>query len=417
MGLISTISNIRHAWNVFTSDDFTKPTYGYSSWTPAYKTVTRVGSASIVSSIYNRIAIDVSMAKIQHVKVDKKTEDVTIVESGLNYCLGTEANLDQTGIQCIQDLVYSMFDEGVVALVPVETTINPKNTGSWDVETMRVGKITDWLPDKVTILLYNEQTGQNEHITLPKRMVAIIENPLYAVMNAENSTLKRLITKISQLDENDAASSSGRLDAFIQVPFSIKTEQQRINAEKRIQAIESMLTKGKHGITYIDATEKLTQLNRPINSQLPETVDRLTKQLYNELGLTEAIFNGTANEEQLRVYYSRTVDPIIENIVAELKRKFLTKTARTQGHDIQYFRDMFKFVTIEMLAGLGDSVRRNSILSSNEMRKILGHKASKDPRADELFNPNIADKNQNIQPSPSTKPGSLTSPDQQKSNE
>ena len=389
---------IQHAWGAFTNNQLDTEDYGYSSWRPTFKQANTYNSSQFVASIYNRIAIDVSMAHLKHVKVDPKNEDVTTITSGLNYCLNVEANIDQTSIQFIQDVVYSMFDEGVVAVVPVETTISPRISESYDIKSLRVGKIVQWYPKHIRVSLYNETTGQNEEVTVPKQMAAIVENPLYAIMNAENSTLKRMVRKIAQLDEFDESASSGRLDLIIQVPYGIKTNAQRVMAENRIKALESQLSIGKHGITYMDSTEKITQLNRPIQSQLPETIDRLTKQFYNQLGLTQTIFDGTATEEQLRVYYSRTIDPIIENMVAEFSRKFLTKTARTQGQAIQYYRDMFKFVTVEMISSLGDTVRRNSILTSNEVRKILGVKPSSDPRADDLYNPNIADDNQYVSP-------------------
>lgn len=409
-------TRIQHAWNSFINEPQSYVSFGTSSWTPNNKRITTFGSESFVSSIYNRIAMDVSMATLRHVKVDKKTEDVTVIESGLNNCLNVEANIDQTGIQFIHDIVYSMFDEGVIAVVPVDTTISPNVSGSYEIDTMRVGKIVQWYPKHVRINLYNEKTGQNEDVVLPKSIVAIIENPLYAVMNAPNSTLRRLVTKINQLDALDEESVSGKINLIVHVPYGIKSTTQKKMAEDRIKDVESQLSLGKHGITYMDSTEKITQLNRSIESNLPETVDRLMKQFYNQLGLTQTIFDGTASEEELRIYYSRTVDPIIEHIVAEFNRKFLTKTARTQGHEIEYYRDMFKFVTVEMLSSLGDTVRRNSILTSNEVRKILGVKPSNDPRADELFNPNIADKNQNVQPSPeqlNIDAGSLTSPEEQ----
>lgn len=394
------IDRIQHAWNAFTDPMKSVSDLGYSSYRPTFRSVKTYNSSKFVASIYNRIAIDVSMAKLRHVKVEPETEDVTVMKSGLNYCLNVEANIDQTHLQFMQDLVYSMFDEGVVAVVPVETSTSPLISESFDIKTLRVGKIVQWYPNSIRVNLYNDRTGRNEDVTLPKSKVAIVENPLYEIMNAENSTLKRLVSKITQLDDVEATASSGRLDMIIQVPYGIKTEVQRKMAESRIRAIEDQLNKGRHGITYMDATEKITQLNRPLTNQLPETIEKLTKQFYNQLGLTQNIFDGTATEEQLRLYYSRTIDPIIEHIIAEFYRKFLTKTARSQGHEIQYYRDMFKFVTVEMIASLGDTVRRNSIMTSNELRKIIGVKPSNDPRADELFNPNIADKNQNIPPSP-----------------
>jgi hypothetical protein len=411
---------IKHAWNAFTNNDrLLTYNYGYSSSRPTHKTITFFNSASYVSSIYNRIALDVSMTNFKHVKINKKNEDVTDMDSGLNECLTVEANVDQNHMQFIHDIVYSMFDEGVVAVVPVETTLNPGVSGSYDINSMRVGKIVNWFPRHVEVNIYNDQTGQNERIIIEKKNVAIIENPLYAVVNDENSTLKRLIRKLNQLDDVDALASSNRLDILVSVPYGIKTETQKRMAEKRIADIEAQLSSGRNGIAYIDATEKVTQLNRPANSQLPETIDKLEARFYNQLGLTENIFNGTASEAELRTYYSRTIDPIVQNIIAEFNRKFLTKTARTQGQAIVSYRDMFKTVTAETIGNLGDSFRRNYIATSNEIRKIVGLKPSNDPRADELFNPNIADNKQTDkgtiplvkEAKEEEKPGSLTPPD------
>jgi hypothetical protein len=406
-------NRIKHAWNAFTDKQATYD-YGYSSSRPTFKQTTFFNTSSYVSSIYNRIAMDVSMTRFKHIKTNPENEDVTDMNTGLNQCLTVEANIDQTHIQFIHDLVYSMFDEGVVAVVPVDTTINPKVSGAFDVNSLRVGKVVNWFPKHVEVNLYNEETGQAERIFVEKKSVAIIENPLYAVVNDENSTLKRLTRKLNLLDNEDDA---GRLDLLISVPFGIKTESQRKLAEKRIADIEAQLVTGRHGIAYIDGTEKAMQLNRPVNSQLPEQINNLTQQFYNQLGLTANIFNGTASESELRIYYSRTIDPIVENILAEINRKFLTKTARTQGQAITAYRDLFKIVPIEQIAQLGDTFRRNSIASSNELRKLIGLRPSNDPKADELFNPNIADKNQNASSGPAPqakeeeKPGSLTSPD------
>ncbi len=386
---------IKHAWNAFTNNDqILNYDRGPSTSRPAHRHMMFFNTSSYVASIYNRIAMDVSMTGFKHVKINPDNEDISDMASGLNECLTVEANIDQTHIQFIQDLVYSMFDEGVVAVVPVETTLNPEVSGSYDINSLRVGKIVNWFPKHVTVRLYNDNTGQNEDIILEKKNVAIVENPLYAVINDDNSTLKRLIRKLNQLDDVDALAASQRLDVLINVPYAVKTETQRRMAEKRIADIEAQLTTGRNGIAYIDATEKATQLNRPMNSQLLESIDRLKTEFYNQLGLTENIFNGTANESELRVYYSRTIDPIVDNIVAELKRKFLTKTARTQGQTIIAYRDMFKTITAETAANLGDSFRRNYIATSNEIRRIVGLKPSNDPRADELFNPNIADDKQ-----------------------
>lgn len=388
---------IKHAWNAFNNNQTQSYVrYGSSSSRPSHRRSTLINSTSYVASIYNRIAMDVAVTVFKHVKIDPKNEDTSDMDSGLNTCLTVEANIDQTHIQFIHDLVYSMFDEGVVAVVPVETSVNPKLTGSYDIHSLRVGKIVSWFPKAVEVDLYNEEIGQNERIIIEKKHVAIIENPLYSVINDENSTLKRLIRKLNQLDNIDAQAASDRLDLLISVPYGIKTDAQKQMAEKRIADIEAQLASGKNGIAYIDATEKATQLNRPINSQLPETIDKLERRFYNQLGLTENIFNGTANESELRTYYSRTIDPIIDYIVAEFKRKFLTKTARTQGQTIVAYRDMFKTVTVETLSNIGDSFRRNYIATSNEIRKWAGLKPSNDPRADELFNPNIADDKQNI---------------------
>ena len=378
---------------------------GQSYSRPIHKGYSRFDVNSFVSTIFNRIAIDVSMTNLKHVKVDPTNEDEIDMTTGLNNCLTVEANIDQNHIQFMHDLVYSMFDEGVVAVVPVDTTVSPLETGGYDILTLRVGKITQWYPKHVEIDVYDDRSGVSRRITMLKKDVAIIENPLYAVVNSENSTLKRLIRKLTQLDNIDDLVSSGRLDLLISVPYGIKTDTQRQMAEDRIKSIEKQLATGRNGIAYIDGTEKVVQLNRPANSQLQESINSLTQQFYNQLGLTERIFNGTASEMELRTYYTRAIDPILENIVAELNRKFLTKTARTQGQRIKYYRDMFKTVPVEVIATLGDALRRNSIASSNEIRKIMGWRPSNDARADELFNPNIADKNQM-----DSGPGSVASP-------
>lgn len=387
-------NRIKHAWNAFTNNDRIL-TYdrGPSSSRPMHRHVTFFNTSSYVSSIYNRIAMDVSMTQFKHIKVNPKNEDIEDMSSGLNRCLTIEANIDQTHMQFIQDLVYSMFDEGVVAVVPVETSLNPES-GSYDIHSLRVGKIVNWFPKHVEVNLYNDDTGQNERIIIAKQNCAIVENPLYAVVNDENSTLKRLIRKLNQLDDVDALYASKRLDLLVTVPYPIKTKTQRKMAEERIADIEAQLSMGSNGIAYMDATEKAIQLNRPINPQLPETIKNLNTQFYNQLGLTENIFNGTASEAELRIYYSRTIDPIVDNIIAEFKRKFLTKTAITQGQTITSYRDMFKTMTIEQAAAIGDSFRRNYIASPNEIRMAVGFKPSNDPRADELFNPNIADDKQ-----------------------
>lgn len=386
---------ITHAWNAFMGKDkLVYRDYGISSGRPLHKTYGYYNPKSYVSSIYNRIALDASMTTIKHVKVDPDTEDEVEVNSGLNNCLTTEANIDQTHIQLIHDIVYSMFDEGVVAVVPVDISTNPE-TG-FDVLSLRVAKILTWHPKHIEVDLYNEDKGQNERIILAKSNVAIIENPMYSVINDENSTLKRLIRKSQQLDELDRLSASGRLDLLISVPYVVKTETQKKMAENRIRDIENQLARGRNGIAYIDGTEKAHQLNRPVNDQLPETIDRLNTEFHNQLGLTKNILDGTAREEEMRAYYTRTIDPVLDNIVAEFNRKFFTKTSRTRGNKIIHNRDLFKMIPIESISSLGDSLRRNYVATPNEIRKIVGLRRSNDPRADELFNPNIADDKQNI---------------------
>lgn len=399
---------IQHAWNAFnTKDRPINPVVGYgqASSSPGYKTHSYSGK-TFASSIFNRIAMDVAATSIQHVKVNAQNDDITPQDSGLNYCLTQEANIDQTGIAFMQDLVFSMFDEGVIAVVPVDTDLNPDSTGSYTIEALRVGKITQWYPEHVRVRLYNQLVGREEEVTLTKTSVAIIENPLYSVINGRNTTMSRLIEKMALLDTMDSEAVNGNFNMYIQLPYAVKTDLQRTQAEARISRIEAQLSKSRRGITYIDATEKLTELSRPVSATLQEDVTSLTEQVYNQLGLTANVFNGTASEAELRTYYARTIDPIIDGIIAEFKRKFFTKTARTQGHTLEAYRDPFKFVAIEQLGTLSDLTRRNSILTGNEVRvKMFRIKRSNDPRADELYNPNIADSRQQIS-------GSLTSPDE-----
>lgn len=387
-----------HAWDAFTNKPTYTGGYGPSRSRPAYKTVTMFNTSQYVSSVFNRIAVDVSMTSFKHVKINPENEDVTDMKSALNECLTVEANMDQSHIQFFHDLVYSMFDEGVVAVVPVETTLNPSISGGYDINSLRVGKIINWYPKHVEVQLYNEKTGENENLILEKKYVAIVENPLYAVVNAENSSLKRLVRKLNQLDNVDELADARRLDLLLTMPYSIKTEKQREAAEKRIEDIERQLASGRNGIAYIDATEKAIQLNRPSNPQLLENINMLSQQFHNQLGLTQSIFDGTAGEMEMRNYYTRSIDPIVTVIVSEFNRKFLTKTARTQGQQISYYRDMFKMVPVEVIAKLGDTFRRNEIATSNEIRKVLGWKPSNDPLADMLTNPNIAGQNQGTKP-------------------
>jgi hypothetical protein len=340
-------------------------------------------------AVYNRIAMDVSAVMIQHVRLDQNGRFEEVINSGLNYALTVEANIDQTASAFIHDLVLSMFDEGCVGVVPIDTTINPKISGSYDIQTMRTGKILDWYPEHVRVRVYNDRTGSKEDLTLPKKMVGIIENPLYAVMNEPNSTLKRLIRKLNILDAIDEQSGSGKLDLIIQLPYVIKTPARKAQAEIRRKDIEDQLSGSKYGIAYTDGTEKVTQLNRPAENNLMNQIEYLTSMLYSQLGLTEDVFNGKADEATMLNYNSRTVYPILKAIIDELKRKFLTKTARSQNQSLMFFKDAFSLVPATELANIVDKFTRNEILSSNEIRAIIGYKPSLDPKADELRNKNL----------------------------
>jgi len=387
-------TRIKHAWNAFKNRDPTEyqdpRELGYASSRRQDRVRLHItNERSIIISVYNRIALDVSAVSIQHVKVDTNDRFETVVEDGLNYCLTSEANIDQTSRAFIQDIVMSMFDEGVVAVVPVDTTINPKLSGAYDIQTMRTGRVIGWYPKHIRVRLYNDNTGVQEEITLPKSMVGIIENPLFSVMNEPNSTLKRLLKKLAILDAIDEQSGAGKLDIIIQLPFVIKTEARREQAEKRRKDIEMQLSGTKYGIAYTDGTERITQLNRPAENNLMSQIQYLTSMLYSQLGLTEDVFTGKADEATMLNYNNRTVEPIVSAIVDEFKRKFLTKTARTQRQSIMYFRDAFSLVPVNELADVADKFTRNEILSSNEMRAIIGYKPSIDPRADELRNKNL----------------------------
>lgn len=370
------------------------PTYNYlqaaSSIRPDRVRFTRGNERSIVTAVYNRIGIDVAAINIEHVKLDDNGRFLSVKESGLNNCLTTEANVDQTGRAFIQDVVMSMLDEGHVAIVPVETTSDPTTSGAYDICSMRTGKITQWYPQHVRVLLYNDRTGRKEEIVLPKSMVAIIENPLYQIMNEPNSTLQRLIRKLALLDITDENTASGKLDVIIQLPYIIKTEQRQRQAEQRRKSIEMQLTGSKYGIAYIDSAEHITQLNRPAENNLLNQIEKLTSMLYGQLGLTEDVMNGTADEKTMLNYYNRTIEPIVSAIVDEMKRKFLTKTARTQKQSIMFFRDPFRLVPVNELADIADKFTRNEILTSNEVRQIIAMKPASDPRADELVNKNIS---------------------------
>lgn len=389
-------TRLKHAWNAFTNRDLTTEGFTYVhgtsySYNPDRPRFSRGNERSIVTSVYNRIAMDVASITINHVRLDENNRYKEIIESGLNTCLTLSANKDQTGRAFIQDVVMSMLDEGSVAIVPVDTSFNPKITGSYDIESMRTGKIIEWYPDYVKIRLYNDQTGNHEDINLPKSTVAIIENPLFAVMNEPNSTMQRLIRKLNLLDVVDEQSGSGKLDLIIQLPYVIKSDARRRQAEDRRKQIEDQLAGSKYGIAYADGTERITQLNRSVENNLLKTVEYLTNMLYGQLGISQAVMDGTADEQQLLNYNNRTVEPIVSAIVDEMKRKFLTKTARSQKQSIMFFRDPFKLVPVNNVAEIADKFTRNEIMTSNEFRQVIGMKPSNDPKADELRNSNISE--------------------------
>lgn len=383
-------SRVKHAWNAFFNRD---PTVEYSVGSTYYRPdrprFTRGNERTIVTSVYNRIALDVANVDIKHVRLDENGRYLSDIKSGLNDCLSIEANLDQTGRAFIQDVVMSLLDEGCVAIVPVDTTINPKDTGSFDILSMRTAKIVEWKPDKVKVNLYNEKTMKKQDIWLPKKMVAIIENPLYAVINENNSTMQRLVRKLSLLDAVDEQSSSGKLDMIIQLPYVIRSEARRQQAEERRKSIEDQLSGSKYGVAYADGTERIVQLNRPLENNLMKQIEYLTSMLYSQLGITQTILDGTANEETMLNYYDRTIEPIISAIVDELKRKFLTKTARTQLQSIKYFRNPFRLVGIGKIAEVAGIMTQCEIMTSNEFRQVIGMKPADDPRADQLINSNI----------------------------
>ena len=389
---------LKHSWNAFFSRD---PTHIYRDTGPSYSyrpdrpRFTRGNERSIVTSIYNRIALDVAAVSIQHVRLDDSGRFLEPINSGLNNCLTLEANIDQTSRAFIQDVVISMFDEGCVAIVPVDTSSDPEK-GSYDIDTMRTGQIIEWYPRHVKVRVYNDRTGQKEDIICSKDTVAIIENPLFAVINEPNSTMQRLIRKLNLLDYIDEQSGSGKLDLIIQLPYLVKTETKRQQAEKRRQDIEDQLTGSKYGIAYTDATERITQLNRPVENNLMKQIEYLTSMLNSQLGITTTIMDGTADEKTMLNYNNRTVEPIVSAIVDAMKRTFLTKTARSQKQSILFFRDPFKLVPVNDLAEIADKFTRNEIMTSNEIRQIVGMRPSDDPRADELRNANINQSNEEI---------------------
>lgn len=385
-------ARLMHAWDVFRNRE---PTYEYRDTGPGYSQrpdrprLTKGNERSIVTAIYNRIALDVAAINVLHCQVDDDDRFVKPVNSALNNCLNLEANLDQTGRAFMQDVVMSMLDEGCVAIVPVDTTLDPTVTDSYDILSMRTGKILEWFPEHIRVRVYNEKTGGQEDIKIPKRMAAIVENPLYAVINEPNSTMQRLIRKLNLLDLIDEQSGSGKLDLIIQLPYVIKSPARKKQAESRRKDIEQQLSGSKYGIAYTDGTERITQLNRPIENNLMKQIEYLTDMLYSQLGISKAILDGTASEQELLNYNTRTVEPIISAIVDEMKRKFLTKTARSQQKTIKFFSDPFKLVPVGNIADIADKFTRNEIMTSNEIRQKIGMKPSDDPKADELRNSNL----------------------------
>lgn len=381
------------AWNAFRNRD---PTYNYNVnigagdyRRPDRPRLTRGNERSIINSVYNRIAIDCAQIEIKHVKVDDDGRYLNAIDSGLNTCLNLEANVDQTGRAFRQDIVISMLDEGVIAVAPIDTTHDP-DTGSYDIQSMRTGKVVQWHPAHVRIDAYDERDGKHHEIIVSKRTTAIIENPLYSVMNEPNSTLQRLIRKLNLLDAVDEQSSSGKLDLIIQLPYVVKTPLRKEQANNRRKELEEQLSGSKYGIAYTDGTERITQLNRPVENNLMKQVEYLTTMLYSQLGITQSVMDGTADEQTMLNYYNRTVEPIVSAIVDEMKRKFLTKTARTQKQSIQFFRDPFKLVPVNQMAEIADKMTRNEIMTSNEIRQVIGLKPAKDPNADQLRNKNLS---------------------------
>ena len=387
-------ATLKHAWNVFTNQDireksrpYSEPRYGSSR--PDRTRLRIPNERSIITSIYTRLSIDVASVDMRHVRLDDQKRFVEDIDSGLNNCLTVEANIDQAARSFRQDIAMTLFDKGVAALVPIDTSINPQQTGGYDILTLRVGEVVQWYPQHVRVSVYNEAIAQRQEITLDKTVVAIIENPLYSVMNEPNSTLQRLLNKLNLLDAIDQQSASGKLDLIIQLPYVIKSEARRQQAEQRRSDIEFQLKDSKYGIAYTDGTEKITQLNRPAENNLMAQIEYLTEMLYGQLGLTEEVMNGTADEKAMLNYWNRTIEPVLTAMVESMRRSFLTKTARTQKQDIKFFRDPFRLVPIENIAEIADKFTRNEIMSSNEIRQVVGLAPHEDPKADKLINSNM----------------------------
>lgn len=387
------LDRLRHGWNAFLNDDEPKAAYSYGfsyGNRPDRVRMTRGNEKSIIAAIYNRIASDAAAIDIEHVRLDEEDRYLETISSGLNNCLTLDANIDQTGRAFIQDVVMSMLDEGVVAIVPVDATINPAVSTSFDIITMRTAKIIEWFPRHIRVRIYNDREGKFEEKVVPKSVTAIVENPFYAVINEPSSTMQRLIHKLALLDDVDEQSSSGKLDLIIQLPYTIKTEARRKQAENRRKDIEMQLAGSKYGIAYTDATEHITQLNRSVENNMLAQIEYLTNMLYSQMGITQSVLDGTANSETMLNYYNRTVEPILAAITDEMKRKFLSKTARTQRQSIEYFRDPFRLVPVEQFAEIADKMRRNEIMTSNELRQKIGMRPSQSEKADALENPNLA---------------------------
>lgn len=388
---------LSHAWNAFRTpvqEDYSNPLGGFGGWgssRPDRVRLNRSNEQSIISAIYTRLGIDVASVNIQHIRKDKNGRFLEEINSGLTYCLSDEANIDQAGTAFRLDMALTLFDKGVIAIVPTDLAESPDLTGSYDIKTLRVGHVVAWFPKHVRVLVYNQDTGRQEELHLPKSLVAIVENPLYSVMNEPNSTLQRLIRKLNLLDAVDEASSSGKLDIIIQLPYVIKSDARRQQAEDRAASIESQLRGSKYGIAYTDGTERITQLNRPAENNMLKQIEFLTEMLYGQLGLTKAVIDGTANEATMLNYNNRTIEPVLIAITEAIRRTFLTKTARTQGQTIIYSRDPFKLVPISQLSEIGDKMLRNAILTANEFRQIIGYRPSEDDGADKLTNPNLPD--------------------------
>ena len=390
MGLMD---RLKHAWNIFKNKDPTSirydigPAYGYR---PDRMRFSRGNERSIVTSVYNRIAMEVASVNIQHVRMDKNDRFTEVIQSGLNNCLSIEANIDQSGRAFVQDIVMSMFDEGCVAILPIDTDDEPRDSGNFKIYTMRTARILDWYPEHVRLEAYCQEEGRRREVIVPKRTVAIVENPLYSVINEPNSTMQRLVRKLNLLDAVDEQNSSGKLDLIIQLPYIVKTDARRAQAERRRKDIETQLAEGKYGIAYTDGTERITQLNRPVENTLMGQIQYLTTLLYSQLGITQTILDGSADDKTMLNYYNRTIEPILSAITDEMRRKFLTATARAQNQTIMFFRDPFKLVPVNDIAEIADKFTRNEIMTSNEIRQIIGMKPSGDPNADVLRNKNLS---------------------------